>query len=172
MRMFKAWVGVVAVVVGLFGALSDAEGATAAKGSFFASSVVSGADTNMNLTNVFWIPIRGVTNVPVAVAPGIPVAGCGDVGIMCDLVSTNGTGQTNDMGVRFCLQLSQDGVKYTTASNGIWVEFKSQGTTQVIAATNVAASALSGFEYMRLGIVATTNLGGYYISNLTYRLVR
>jgi hypothetical protein len=138
------------------------------KGSFF----VSMTDTNLSLTNVFYIPTPISTNLPVASVRAIPIADCTSLVLVADWVSTNAAGTTNNGAIRANVEVSHDGVLFTSTSNGVYFAMTTAGLTRQVSTTNLTAASLAGYEYMRLSNITTTNTGYWFLSNLVYRVVR
>jgi len=130
-------------------------------GSFFSSTVVGG-------TNCFTLPSGVSTNLPSTNYNSINVSGAGTVAIMVDLAGVTATTQA----VRAVFSTSLDGVLYTTATNGLYIDIPTAGATRVTWTTNIPAATISPYAYMRLSILAQTNLGNVFFSNITYRFLQ
>ena len=72
----------------------------------------------------------------------------------------------------FARSLSLGAGPWTTGSNGLVVDFPVIGNARQIWSTNIPTAWLDGFGYLKLLSIAQTNLGGYYITNITYRFLR
>jgi hypothetical protein len=100
------------------------------------------------------------------------VSGAGTLAVMADLVSDRAAGSTNNGWMRFVFGVSLDGATYTTATNAFNVDVPVLGLTRVVCSTNIAASVVESYGYARLQAIGHTNLGAYYVTNLTYRFRR
>ena len=169
--MTKAILGLLAAGLGfVFGASLAGAATLPVQGSFFASGLVSG-------TNAVWVPAATSTTTAVTNYPasnGIPVEVTGNNGmqIVSQLVQISAGGNTNNGGLYLQFALSNDGVNYTTLTNGCQVYVPTRGTSYDIWATNIAASVLGNSAYVRLYSAAQTNIGGLWLSNLTYRFLQ
>ena len=130
-------------------------------GSFFTSAVVGG-------TNCYTLASGGTTNLPSTNFNSINVSGAGTVAIMVDLAGVTATTQF----VRACFSTSLDGVLYTTATNGPFIDIPTAGASRVTWTTNIAATAITPYSYIRLTILSQTNLGTVFFSNMTYRFLQ
>ena len=176
----KFWVAAVVATGLMVGAVvQEAAGAAVSgwrSGSLFSNSVTAGTDSALTSTNVFWLlagaaGAGGSTNV--GVTNRIPVILDGITSpllIQVDMTGAAAYAAANSNIIRIAVQLSSDGVTYTTHSNGIVLDVVPAGNVKTVFQTNIAQSVLGGAYSMRLGSIASTNSGGgVWFSNITYR---
>ena len=173
---------VLAVCALVFAAPPRAAGAAAptytwATGTFFSTNVTAGYlaidGASLYVTNALWVT-NGSTNLVASCIVTNLTAGAGGMGLMVDAIGDRAPGATNNGFIRlvFARSLSLGAGPWTTGSNGLVVDFPVLGNTRNIWSTNISTAWLDGFGYMKLLSIAQTNLGGYYITNVTYRFLR
>ena len=161
-------------VVGAMCALLLASMAAAAAvpytGSFLASTAVGG-------TNAFWLgPSTSAgtftTNLGTTNCYTVELSGATSVDVCARYVNVSANGNTNNGALYLHFVRSLDGVTFDTVSNGFTVAVPSRGTTENVIHTNIGSTVLGNAAYIRLAQPACTNIGGGWISNVTYRFQR
>ena len=169
--MTKRLIGVGLAVVGLVGSVAGE--IIPVSGSFFTPTNVGGT----NAIRIAAATSTGTvtTNPPAAVAVAVPINGVsGSIAVMGQYVNEGpaGGGNTNNGGVYIHLVGSLDGVTYTTISNYVTVFIPGKGGTPQVSLTNLANSLFGGAAYLKIGQIACTNIGGGWVTNLTFRFER
>ena len=173
---------VLAVCVLVFAAPPRALAATGptyswATGSFFSTNVTAGYfaidGASLYVTNALWVTNCSTNLLATSIVSNL-TAGAGGMGLMVDAIGDRAPGATNNGFIRlvFARSLSLGAGPWTTGSNALVVDFPVLGNTRNIWSTNIPTAWLDGFGYMKLLSIAQTNLGGYYITNITYRFLR
>ena len=139
-------------------------------GSFLASTAVSG-------TNAFWLgPAASggtfTTNLGTTNCYTVELSGASSMDVMARYVNVSANGNTNNGALYLHFVRSLDGVNFETVSNGFTVAVPAKGTTENIVLTNIGATVLGNAAYVRLALPACTNIGGGWITNVTYRFQR
>ena len=148
-----------------------------ATGSFFSTNVTAGYlaidGASLYVTNTLWVTNCSTNLVASSIVTNL-TAGAGGMGLLVDTIGDRAPGATNNGFIRlvFARSLSLGAGPWTTGSNGLVVDFPVIGNARQIWSTNIPTAWLDGFGYLKLLSIAQTNLGGYYITNITYRFLR
>ena len=168
MNRIKMWLAIGAVA-GLV--VGRAVAGTWVSGSFLPLTNMALGDGTVS--NAFKLAGGGTTtNLTATNFVAVNISGAGQISVLMDWISSDLAGTTNNGIVRFTYGLSQDGVTYTSGSNGFSFDWTSPGTTRAVVVTNIPTSVTTGWGYTRLQTIATTNIGTYFLTNLTYRFLR
>ena len=145
-------------------------------GTFFGTNVTAGSNLiggSDYVVNALWVT-NGATNLPGACVVTNTVAGATSMGLLVEIVGDRAPGTTNNGIVRlnFARSFAGGAGPWTTGSNGLSVDVPVIGNTRVVWSTNVPPAFIDGFGALKLLSIGQTNLGGYYVSNVTYRFLR